>query len=386
MTKQGEQPMWKVIVIDDEPMSVNRLTGLLNKTGEVEVVAGYSDPEEALMAKVAGSIDIAFVDVEMPAISGLVLAEKLQEQNPGLQVVMVTAHDHYALEAFQAHAVGYLLKPVTLSSITRQMNMMNQKRRGRMQSEESFALNIKTFGLFQCFTCNDEPDYFSWRTAKTKELLAFLNYHQGSPVTRDIILENLWPEMELDKAVKNFHATGYYLRETLKKRNLDHLLERKSGTYRLKWEEVKSDEKTFTDAVTIMMKGNPGVETLETILQIHENSYCGVDDYRWADDRRNNYDSLHLRAMATLAEKLDEMADDKKKLYVLKEMIKQDPYHEMAHEKIIEVYLKVRHVEAARQHLNDMEKLFKEELGTEVPEHIYQKFKGQTNIQRQNRS
>ena len=373
MAKQGVLQMLKVIVIDDEPMSVNRLTGLLNKTGLVEVVGGYSDPEEALLEKVAGSIDIAFVDIEMPTITGLVLAEKLQEQNPSLEVVMVTAHDHYALEAFQAHAVGYLLKPVTLASITRQLDIMNQKRKGRMQSKENFDLTIKTFGLFQCFTGNDEPDYFSWRTAKTKELFAFLHYHQGSPVTRDVILENLWPEMELDKAVKNFHATGYYLREVLKKRNIDHLLERKNGAYRLKWEEVNSDEKTFIEAGSILMKGNPGFEILEVILQIHENTYCGVDDYRWADDRRNNYESVYLRALDTLAEKLDEMVDDKRKLSVLRQMVKQDPYNEAIHEKIIEVLLKTKHIEAARQHLNQMEKMFNEELGIEVPGHLYQK-------------
>ena len=373
MAKQGVLKMLKVIVIDDEPMSVNRLTGLLNKTGLVEVLGGYSDPEEALLAKVAETIDIAFVDIEMPTITGLVLAEKLQEQNPSLEVVMVTAHDHYALEAFQAHAVGYLLKPVTLTSITRQLDLMNQKRKGWIKPAETFDLTIKTFGLFQCFTGNDEPDYFSWRTAKAKELFAFLHYHQGSPVTRDEILESLWPEMELDKAVKNFHATGYYLREALKKRNLDHLLERKNGAYRLKWEEVNSDEKSFIEAMEVLMKGNPGMETLEAILQIHENTYCGVDDYRWADDRRNNYESLYLRALDTLAEKLDEMADDKRKLSVLRQMIKQDPYNEEFHEKIIEVLLRTRHIEAAHQHFNRMEKMFKEDLGIEVPKHLYQK-------------
>ena len=180
--------MLNVIVIDDEPMSVNRLTGLLNKTGMVKVVGGFTDPEEALLSRLAGNTDIAFVDIEMPTMTGLVLAEKLQEQNPGLEVVMVTAHDHYALEAFQAHAVGYLLKPVALEAVSHQLDMMNQKRKGRNHSSETAALNIQTFGHFQCFTDNGKPDYFNWRTAKAKEVLAFLHYHQGSPVTSDFIL------------------------------------------------------------------------------------------------------------------------------------------------------------------------------------------------------
>ncbi len=367
--------MLNVIVIDDEPMSVNRLTGLLNKTGMVKVVCGFTDPEEALLSRVAGNIDIAFVDIEMPTMTGLVLAEKLQEQNPGLEVVMVTAHDHYALEAFQAHAVGYLLKPVALEAVIRQLEKMNQKRVSRNYSTETMLLTIQTFGQFQCFTDNGKPDYFSWRTAKAKELLAFLHYHQGSPVSRDVILENLWPDMALDRAVKNFHATNYYLRETLKKRNMDHLLERKNGTYRLKWEEVMSDESTYIEAVTKMVKGKCSVEILENILKLHKYTYCGHDDYRWADDRRNHYESMYLRALDTLSEILDDIDDDKRRLHILLEMAKQDPYNEKVHEQIIEVHLKTKHIEAARQHFDHLEKLFKEELGIEVPSHLRQKIR-----------
>jgi len=373
MTNQEERRMLNVIVVDDEPMSVNRLTGLLNKTGMVKVVDGFTDPEEALLSRVAGNIEIAFVDIEMPTMTGLELAERLQEQNPGLEVVMVTAHDHYALEAFQAHAVGYLLKPVALEALTRELDKLNQKRIGRQHLSETTVLNIHTFGQFQCFTDNGQPDYFSWRTAKAKELLAFLYYHQGSPVTRDVILEYIWPDMELDRAVKNFHATNYYLRETLKKRNLDHLLERKNGAYRLKWEEVISDESTYMEAVTKMSKGKCSVETLETILQLHNNTYFGIDDYRWADDRRNHYESLYLQALDNLSEKLDEIDDDKRRLHILMELAKQDPYNEEIHEKIIDVHLKTSHIEAAHQHFDHMKKIFTEELGIEPPRHLYQK-------------
>ncbi len=375
MTNQEERRMLNVMVIDDEPMSVNRLTGLLNKTGMVKVVGGFTDPEEALLSRLAGNIDIAFVDIEMPTMTGLVLAEKLQEQNPGLEVVMVTAHDHYALEAFQAHAVGYLLKPVALEAITCELNTLNQKRRSRNHSYETKVLTIHTFGQFQCFTDNGQPDYFSWRTAKAKELLAFLHYHQGNPVTRDVILEYIWPEMELDRAVKNFHATNYYLRETLKKRNLDHLLERKNGAYRLKWEEVMSDESTYMEAVTKMNKGKWSVETLETILRLHKNTYFGIDDYRWADERRNHYESIYLQALDTLSEKLDEIDDDKRRLHILMEMTKQDPYNEETHEKIIDVHLKMNHIETAHQYFIHMKKIFIEELGIEPPEHLRKKIK-----------
>jgi DNA-binding LytR/AlgR family response regulator len=101
---------WRAVAVDDEPPALTRLRDLLAPDGEVELVAGYTDPAEALEGIAALRPDLAFLDIQMPGMTGLELAAALGDAAP--LVVFVTAYDQHALAAFEVHAFDYLLKPV----------------------------------------------------------------------------------------------------------------------------------------------------------------------------------------------------------------------------------------------------------------------------------
>ena len=109
----------RVLIVDDEKPGRARLRHLLTRDARVELVGAASDGAEALAhvrdAAAAGQpIQIMFLDVQMPDIDGFGVVSSLVKQ-PGAgslpAVVFVTAHDEYALRAFEAHAIDYLLKP-----------------------------------------------------------------------------------------------------------------------------------------------------------------------------------------------------------------------------------------------------------------------------------
>jgi two-component system, LytTR family, response regulator len=100
----------RVVLADDEPPARRRLRALLAEIGGVEVVAECADGVEAVRAIEAASPDIAFLDVQMPGLDGFEVVEALGARAMPA-VVFVTAHGHYALQAFEVHAVDYLLKP-----------------------------------------------------------------------------------------------------------------------------------------------------------------------------------------------------------------------------------------------------------------------------------
>ncbi|MDW7670129.1 MAG: response regulator [Bacillota bacterium] len=362
--------MLRVIIVDDEPMSIKRFSGILKKTGLTILVGTYTDPEEALENAVSDHADVAFIDIEMPGMNGLTLTEKLQEKNSVLEVIMVTAHDHYALEAFRAHAVGYLLKPASLADVTRQLNILETKRAGQREKPLRDILHINTFGRFQCYTGKDDPDFFLWRTAKARELAAFLHHHLGNPVTRDTVLDTLWPEMDLDRGIKNFHATSYYLRESLKERNLGHLFERINGAYRLKWNEINSDEKQFLNASRKMDQGIAGWEELELITSIYTGHYCEEDDYTWAEEKRFQYERIFQKALNSLIDLQIKKGDRVSSANSLRRFIQLDPYNEAAHERLIDFFLENGDRPAARAHYNQMKELFLNELGVEPSKHL----------------
>lgn len=103
----------KVLIVDDEPLARARLRRLLEPLlVDAELFDACNATEALQMAKQA-SVDLAFVDMAMPGESGLTLAAQLRQQLPGIQLIFVTAHAEYALDAYRVAPLDYLLKPVS---------------------------------------------------------------------------------------------------------------------------------------------------------------------------------------------------------------------------------------------------------------------------------
>src|SRR5688500_13524754 len=100
-----------VAVIDDEPLARSGVVARLAAHADMEVVGEYADGASALQGLRAHAPDLAFVDVQMPGMTGLeVLAALPAEQRP--MAILLTAYDNFAVRAFELHAVDYLLKPI----------------------------------------------------------------------------------------------------------------------------------------------------------------------------------------------------------------------------------------------------------------------------------
>jgi len=110
--------MIRALVVDDEVNAREELAALLRETGAVEVVATCADAVAAIPVIRRERPDVLFLDVQMPAVSGFELLSLLDpEELP--PVVFVTAHDAFAVKAFEANAVDYLLKPVEAERLAR---------------------------------------------------------------------------------------------------------------------------------------------------------------------------------------------------------------------------------------------------------------------------
>ena len=100
----------RTLIVDDESMARERILGLLSQEQDVEVIGQCSDGQQAVSAIQQLSPELVFLDVQMPAVDGFgVIRQVGAERMP--MVVFVTAYDEYALQAFEVHALDYLLKP-----------------------------------------------------------------------------------------------------------------------------------------------------------------------------------------------------------------------------------------------------------------------------------
>jgi two-component system response regulator LytT len=116
------------IVADDEQLAREELCFQLEKLDGVEIVSQAADGLQALEQIARLAPDVAFLDVQMPGLTGFEVAKRLLEHGTDLAVVFVTAFDHRAIEAFEVNAVDYVLKPVEPTRLEQAVQRVRKRR------------------------------------------------------------------------------------------------------------------------------------------------------------------------------------------------------------------------------------------------------------------
>jgi two-component system response regulator AlgR len=123
----------KILIVDDEPPARERLRALLAEIADVAVVGEAANGSEALEQTHERAPDVVLLDVRMPGMDGLEAARHLNVLEEPPAVIFTTAYDRYAVEAFEAHAVGYLLKPVRREQLAAALTRAGRLTRAQLQ-------------------------------------------------------------------------------------------------------------------------------------------------------------------------------------------------------------------------------------------------------------
>ncbi len=126
--------MIKIIVVDDEKPAVDELAYMLKSYEEVQVVDIFTDPVLALEAISKTSVDVVFLDISMPEMDGFVLAQMLMKLTKPPLIVFATAYDEYAVQAFEIHAIDYVLKPLTEERLSTTIKRIEEHLQQKQQS------------------------------------------------------------------------------------------------------------------------------------------------------------------------------------------------------------------------------------------------------------
>jgi two-component system LytT family response regulator len=136
----------RVVVVDDEPLARSNLKVLLQRDGEVEIVGECGSGAEALEEIRKRKPDVVFLDVQMPECDGFDVLEQLRGEMPAA-LVFVTAYDQYALRAFEAGALDYLLKPFDNARFERALTRAKERiARGKEAPRKIERLTVKNVG------------------------------------------------------------------------------------------------------------------------------------------------------------------------------------------------------------------------------------------------
>lgn len=349
--------MFKVIAVDDEQNALNRFERLITTDNRLELLKTFTKPADAIEFAKTNHIDIAFLDIEMPEMTGLELAECLMDANPYLEVVFVTAYNQYALEAFKAHATGYLLKPLSHDDFTAQIDSM-EKKLEKTRKVEDDRLIINCFGAFSIKKASDnEPLRF--RTSKAEELLAFLIQNEGRARSKDMILDTLWPEADLDKAANNFRVTCTYIRSTLADFGYTDVLVRDHDDYSVNTSRIKCDYIDFRNKIA-----NPDTLPLadvEVLVNIYKGPYLENRFYDWAEETKGWLESRYIQLLYRAGRLYSEAGRIDAAIDSFEAVLHVDLYEEDAFKEIIRLKQKKLPPAAIREYYEKYcDSLFKE--------------------------
>ena len=179
-----------ILLVDDEELQLFRLEKLCKKIFINDNILSYTNPKKAYSDNIENNIDIAFLDIEMPVLNGIQLAKSFKKINPKINIIFVTAYDNYAVDAFNIHASGYILKPVSMDKIKKELDGLRFDINLKSKNKEK-VLTVKCFGNFEVFK-DGIPVKFGRQ--KSKELFAYLVDREGSAVNMNELNAVLWEE------------------------------------------------------------------------------------------------------------------------------------------------------------------------------------------------
>lgn len=228
-----------IIAVDDEELALLNSKIEITKALDESVYKGsyvlncFQNALQALEYVKHNSCAIAFLDIGLLEMTGIELAKQIKIFNPSVNIIFTTAYDEYANSAFDLHASGYVLKPVTATKIKAEVDHL----RYGVSVKATNRLRACTFGNFEVFV-NDEPLKFKY--TKSKELLAFLIDRRGSLVSNKELMASLWEDGS-DNHFSYLKKIRTDLTTTLKEYGQDGILNQQWGSMGIKMDMIECD-------------------------------------------------------------------------------------------------------------------------------------------------
>ena len=278
----------KIIVIDDEPLLLQDCADLIAENFTVEITGKYEDPLAALDAVKHGlPVEVAFLDIHMPRMNGLELAEKLLETRPDLEIVFLTAYDEYALQAFEAGAFDYILKPLRVERLQKTMQRL---RTGAVPSATvRKPLSVNFFDRFRCFA-DDQP--IKWRGKAVEEAAAYFLVHRNKAVHKEALCEILWPDAPGKTALANLQVVMCRVRQAfaqVAKLKIGYI----ADCYTLSSAEILCDIDEFMSFTG--WKRALDANEQHRLRELYGEGYLAGNGWLWAYEQAAYYDGIYYR-------------------------------------------------------------------------------------------
>lgn len=287
-----------LLIVDDEIETLQEIEYYIKKRGGFENCVACTNAEEALEQAEKLPFDMALLDIEMPLMNGLELAERLANLSPTIGLAFITAYNHYAAEAFELNAIDYILKPIREDRLYKALDKLASRSLDRAPNPvDGQELFIQMFGKLTLKTGNN---LVKWNRMKSAELFAYLLENQGQWINKEKLSTLLWPDLELSKALVNLQTAMYSLRKTVGAWSGDRVrIEYAGNNYALHIMNIRIDADEFENIIHKIARFRDGV-LLKQAVKLYAGDYLEYDGWIWAEPRRELLQKKYIWALMQL--------------------------------------------------------------------------------------
>lgn len=273
-----------VLIADDEIDSLEEIKYCVEKYDQHYVCTACSNAFEALEQAEKTRFDIALLDIEMPVINGLELAERLIDLFPDIGIAFLTAYNNYASEAFEVNAVDYILKPIREERLFMALDKLEVRIPGKLGAEIcKDRLSIRMFGKFTVWL---DGELLRWNRQKSAEIFAYLVENKGCPVRKEILCELFWPGLETNRALVNLQTAMHSIRKTVNTSGVGLVrIEYTSNTYILQISEANIDAEQFESMLKKALELNDK-SCLKQAVNLYTGDYLEEEGWLWAEPKK----------------------------------------------------------------------------------------------------
>jgi len=354
----------RAICIDDETLALESFARMLRKH-DVFICGIFQDPRQALVAAESMTFDVAFVDIEMPGYNGLETAERLLALQPELAIVFVTAYDQYAIDAFEMNAIDYVMKPVQPKRLEKTLQRLSRgESKAQSPKPASARPMLRFFHHMEFVGADGHRHDMPWRTAKAKEMFAYLVHLGETTVTKETLIDLLWPDLDDEKGLTNLHTTVYQIRRMLKSLEVPVLLSYAEGGYRIETVGVESEVSRWERALQEgLAKPEPDLAALRELLASYKGDYLEQEGYLWAESERQRLRVKWLDAAmraVEIAERAGRLTDV---VALLTQVRERFPYTDDGYYRLMQAYDAMGLTAEVKQEYDRLRRMQEEELG-----------------------
>lgn len=301
--------------------------------------------EEALRTAQHGGCIRSFID------EGGAMAELLTEYTRGIE----NGHHRILPGAVMSYAM-ILLQALDVVAPSR-----------ALRNPVPELVKVCCFGPFR--VRSDERE-IKWRTSKTRELMAYLVHHQGESVSKHRILEDLWSELDGERAATHLNTTLHFLRKSLHAMGLDDMIRYSHGYYTLDMRRLVCDYNRFCDLASNGIPADSGsLDSYAAELgMIYQSGYMDGSGYSWSEQTHQRLETDYIGLLLQLQDRHMREGRYLSAQKLLRQAITCDPLNEEVHVRLIKCYVAADDRAAAVRQYEELRMMLDAEFGLEPKE------------------